>query len=253
MAKRICVFFISLMLLYGNRILAQDTLTIPLNVRAGFDISGPVMHLIGSDLVSYGAIASIDLNEQYSASLRLRYSSYSVSEYNYDFTSSGVSAVISGDYNFLKPKVSGGKYFTGLGFGYGISFYNEEASRIEYTNPWGTGSDSFSPSSHTGHFLEATPGVRTELFPGVTIGWNLVVRLLISSGAGRDLKPVWMPGFGDATSRMTTGAEYYVSVSIPYKKIRVVIKPRKELTEDEGEENPEMNPSGSSFPPGGRL
>ncbi|MCI0523121.1 MAG: DUF6048 family protein, partial [Bacteroidales bacterium] len=236
-----------------SRMVAQDTVTIPLNVRAGFDISGPVMHLIGSDLVSYGAIASVDFNEQYSASMRLRYSSYSISEYNYDFQSSGVSVVVSGDYNFLKPKVSGGKYFTGMGFGYGLSFYSQEASRIEYTNPWGTGSDSFSPSSHTGHFIEVTPGVRTELFPGVALGWNLVVRMLISSGAGRDIKPVWMPGFGDATSRMSTGAEYYVSITIPYKKIRVVIKPKKELTEEDGEENPEITPSGSSFTTGGRL
>ena len=253
MAKRTCVCFISLMLLLGGRVVAQDTVTIPLNVRAGFDISGPVMHLIGSELVSYGAIASADFNEQFSASMRLRYSSYSISEYNYDFNSSGVSAVISGDYNFLKPKVSGGKYFTGLGFGYGMSFYSQEASRIEYTNPWGTGSDSFTRSTHTGHFLEVTPGVRTELFPGVTIGWNLVLRMLISSGAGRDIKPVWMPGFGDATSRMSTGAEYYISISIPYKKIRVVIKPKKELTEAEGEESPETTSPGSSFAPGGRL
>lgn len=253
MVRRTCACFISLALFLGSSVEAQDTVTIPLNLRAGFDLSGPVMHLIGNELVSYGAMASIDLNEQYSAALRLRYSSYPISEYNYDFKSSGVSAVISGEYNFLKPKVSGGKYFTGLGLGYGLSFYTEEASRIEYTNPWGTGSDSFSPSRHTGHFIEATPGVRTELFPGVTIGWNIVIRMLISSGAGRDLKPVWMPGYGDATSRMSTGAEYYVSVSIPYKKIRVVIKPRKALTEDEEEENSDTTPSGSSFMPGGRL
>jgi hypothetical protein len=241
------------MILLGGRVGAQDTVTVPLNIRAGFDISGPVMHLIGSDLTSYGAMASLDINEQYSASLRLRYSSYSISEFNYDFKSSGVSAVISGDYNFLKPKVSGGKYFTGIGLGYGISFYSQEASRIEYTNPWGTGTDSFSLSRHTGHFIEVTPGVRTELFPGVSIGWNLVLRMLISSGAGRDIKPVWMPGFGDATSRMSTGAEYYVSITIPYKKIRVAIKPKKELTDDEGEENPDTEPSGSSFAPGSRL
>jgi hypothetical protein len=94
-------------------------------------------------------------------------------------------------------------------------------------------------SHHTGHFLEITPGVRTELFNGVTIGWNVYMRLLISAGAGKDLNPIWMPGFGDASSRMTTGAEYYVSFSIPYKKIKVIIKPKRVEEDEEGEEGTE--------------
>lgn len=252
MAKGTCVFFISLLLLAGLRTTAQDTVTLPLNLRAGFDLSGPVMKLAGSDLISYGGIVSADLNENISASVRLRYSSFLSSENSYDFMSKGVSVVAGADYNFLKPRMSAGKYFTGIGLGYGLSFYSQEASVIEYTNEWGTGSTSSPLTHHTGHFIEMTPGVRTELFPGVTIGWNLVLRMLISSGAGSDMKPVWMPGFGDATSRMSTGAEYYLSLTIPYKKIRVVIKPKKELSEDEGEEKTGVTPSGSSFSTGGR-
>jgi hypothetical protein len=81
--------------------------------------------------------------------------------------------------------------------------------------------------------MEITPGVRAELFRGVTIGWNLYMRLLLSAGAGKDLKPVWMPGYGPGTSGMTTGAEYYVSISIPYRKIKVYIKPKVRETEEE--------------------
>jgi hypothetical protein len=62
------------------------------------------------------------------------------------------------------------------------------------------------------------------------------MRLLISAGAGEDLNPIWMPGYGDATSGMTTGAEYYVSISIPYKKIKVIIKPKPAEEDEEGEE-----------------
>jgi hypothetical protein len=252
MAKRTCICFFSFLILIGSRAVSQDTVTVPLHLRAGFDLSGPVTKLITNDLISYGALASIDLNENFSVNAGMRYTSFKSSEYSYDFRSHGTSIVMGTDYCFMKPKVAAGKYYAGIGLRYGLSFYSQEALDIKYTNPWGTGESSLPLSHHTGHFIEITPGVRTELFPGVTIGWNLYMRLLISSGAGKDLKPVWMPGYGDATSGMTTGAEYYISFSIPYKKIRVIIKPKPEETTEEGEEGTETQSQTSSVP-GGRL
>lgn len=241
MAKRTCIFFISLLLLGSPSLMSQDTVTFPLHVRAGFDLSGPVMKLTGRDLISYGVLASVDMNSSLAVTAGVRYSSFSASEVIYDFDSRGLSFTAGADYNFIKADVSQGRYRAGIGLRYGLSFYSEEASMIRYTNEWGAGEASVPAGRHTGHFLELTPGVRTELFPGVTIGWNLYMRLLISAGAGKDLKPVWMPGYGAGTSGMTTGAEYYLSVSIPYKKIKVYIKPktRQSDEDEEGEENPE--------------
>jgi hypothetical protein len=218
---------------------SQDTVTIPLHFRAGFDVSGPVLHLLNNDLNSYGVLASLDLNQAISLNAGLRYTTFSSVEYNYNFSSRGASVVIGADYNFMKPKTAQGKFNAGIGLRYGLSFYSQEASDIKYTNKWGEGVSSMPLSHHTGHFLEITPGVRTELFNGVTIGWNVYMRLLISAGAGKDLNPIWMPGFGDASSRMTTGAEYYVSFSIPYKKIKVIIKPKRVEEDEEGEEGTE--------------
>jgi len=223
----------------GSRAVSQDTVTIPLHFRAGIDVSGPVMHLLNNDLNSYGVLASLDLNQAISLNAGLRYTTFSSVEYNYNFSSRGASVVIGADYNFMKPKTAQGKFDAGIGLRYGLSFYSQEASDIKYTNKWGEGVSSMPLSHHTGHFLEITPGVRTELFNGVTIGWNVYMRLLISAGAGKDLNPIWMPGFGDASSRMTTGAEYYVSFSIPYKKIKVIIKPKRVEEDEEGEEGTE--------------
>jgi hypothetical protein len=239
MAKGTCICFISLSLLIGSRAVSQDTITVPLHFRAGFDISGPIVHLLNNDLLSYGVLASIDLNQAFALDAGMRYTSFSSSEYNYNFSSRGTSVVIGADYNFMKPKTAWGKYYAGIGLRYGLSFYGQEASGIKYTNTWGEGESSMPLSHHTGHFIEITPGVRTELFNGVTIGWNVYMRLLISSGAGKDLNPIWMPGYGDATSGMTTGAEYYVSFSIPYKKIKVIIKPKPVEEDEEGGEGAE--------------
>lgn len=252
MAKLTCICFISLFLLFSGRAVSQDTVMFPLHVRAGFDLSGPVIKMVSHDLISYGALASVDLNENFAVTAGLRYSSFRSSVYSYDFSSRGLSFVAGTDYNFMKPKVAQGRYYAGIGIRYGLSFYSEEASGIMYSNPWGTGEMSIPLSRHLGHYIEITPGVRTELFKGVTIGWNLYMRLLISAGAGRDLKPVWMPGYGAATSGMTTGAEYYISVSIPYKKIRVITKPKTVETE-EGEEGGETGVQPTSVRSGGRL
>lgn len=235
MVKRTCIFFISFILSGSAAVLSQDTVTVPLHVRAGFDVSGPVMDLIGRDLTSYGMAGSVDMNSSVAITAGIRYSSFSASKVIYDFKSKGLSFTAGVDYNFMKANAAQGKYYAGIGMRYGLSFYNEEASMIRYTNEWGTGEASVPAGMHTGHFLEITPGVHTELFPGVTIGWNLYMRVLISAGAGKDLKPVWMPGYGAGTSGMTTGAEYYVSFSIPYRKIKVYIKPKIRDSEEEDE------------------
>jgi len=236
MAKGTCICFISLFLLMGNRAVSQDTVTIPLHFRAGLDISGPILHFLNDDIITYGVLGSMDLNQAISLNAGLRYTTFSAVEYNYNFSSHGTSVVIGADYNFMKPRAAQGRYYAGIGLRYGLSFYSQEASDIKYTNKWGEGVSSMPLSHHTGHFFEITPGVRAELFNGVTIGWNVYMRLLISAGAGKDLNPIWMPGFGDSSSRMTTGAEYYVCFSIPYKKIKVIIKPKREEEDEEGDE-----------------
>lgn len=254
MAGRTCICFISLFLVIGSGAAAQDTVTVPLHVRAGFDLSGPVMQMLDKELISYGISASADINSALSVTGGIRYSDFRTSGYSYDFMSRGISITAGPDYNFIKANTSGGRYYAGIGIRYGLSFYSEEATVIRYNNEWGAGESSVPLSRHTGHFLEITPGVRTELFPWMTIGWNLYMRLLISAGAGKDLKPVHMPGYGPGTKGMATGAEYYISFSIPYKKIKVTIKPKTQQSDDE--ENPEGTPAQTpSFRPGsgGRL
>ena len=249
MARRTCIFFISLFLLAETVAFSQDTVTVPLHVRAGFDLSGPVMKLVNNDLISYGILGSADINSSIAASAGFRYSSFNSSEVLYNFRSRGLSFTAGVDYNFIKANVSQGKYYAGIGLRYGLSFYSEEASMLRYTNVWGAGEASVPLERHTGHFLEITPGVRTQLLPGVTVGWNLYMRLLISAGAGRDLKPVWMPGYGPGTKGMSTAAEYYVSISIPYRKIKVYIKPKvrdSDEEETEGENTGNTNVTGTS-------
>jgi hypothetical protein len=54
--------------------------------------------------------------------------------------------------------------------------------------------------------------------------------MLLSAGTGRDLRPVYFPGYGNGTKSLVTGMSYYFVVNIPYKKINVIRK--KEVPEE---------------------
>jgi hypothetical protein len=59
----------------------------------------------------------------------------------------------------------------------------------------------------------------------MTIGWSLTLKKLISSGTSQDLKPLYLPGYGAGAKSVSTGINYYLIFTIPYKKIKVIIKP----------------------------
>jgi hypothetical protein len=72
--------------------------------------------------------------------------------------------------------------------------------------------------------------VRAEIFDHFSIGWSISLRMLIYSGTGKDLKAVYIPGFGNVAKTITTGLNYYIVWNIPYKKINVILK--KEVKEE---------------------
>jgi hypothetical protein len=98
------------------------------------------------------------------------------------------------------------------------------------TDYWGTTSSSITAKTNWGHFVEVSPGVRTEIFNHFSIGWSISLRMLLYSGAGKDLRPVYFPGFGNGTKTFSTGLSYYIVWNIPYKKINAILK--KEVKED---------------------
>jgi len=50
--------------------------------------------------------------------------------------------------------------------------------------------------------------------------------------------PIYFPGFGNGTKRVSTALNYFIVWNIPYKKIKVILKKEvKEDTEDNGDIN----------------
>ncbi|HNX67321.1 MAG TPA: DUF6048 family protein [Bacteroidales bacterium] len=246
MAKATYVFIISLFIFASAGVAAQDTIMVPLHLRVGVDIARPAGYFINKDLKSFGLQGSFEFSERLAVTGGTIFSHYSVNKETYDYKSQGMTFTLGPDFNLMKPKLSEGKNFIGFGIHYGISFYSHETPRMEYTNAWGTETTSIPSSSHVGHFIEVTPGVRTEVFPGVTMGWNLSLRMLLSDGTKSNLKPVNMPGFGDCSSRVSSGISYFISITIPYHTKRIIIKPREEEEEEEEPAKNEETESGFS-------
>jgi len=243
---RTFTYSISLLFLLGCFITpaeAQDTIPFPLKIRIGVEASGPAIYYTNKNVLNEEVFLAVDLNEKRSAFLSVGYMNYKYNQYNYQYLNKGSFMRIGMDFNLLKPDKSQGKYFAGVGLRYGISRFTSETPFIEKLNYWGTTTASLPRSTYWGHFIEFSPGIRTEIFKNISLGWSVSMRMLLYSGTGKDLRPVNFPGFGDGTKTITTAMSYYVVINIPYKKIKAVL--RKEAPE-ETDDTKDTGTSGSN-------
>jgi hypothetical protein len=254
--RRICAYFISIpaiILSSLSQVKCQDTLLIPLKINAGIEIMGPVTYFIDKNTLRLEGYVSVDLNEKWAAAMNLGYLDYEYSQYNYIYLTNGFFIRAGADFSILKPKKSLGKYWGGIGLRYGLSRYQWEVPEFSQSNYWGE-SKSFIPLDKSwGHFLEVSPGMRAEIFRNFSVGWSVSLRMLLYTGTGNDVKPIYFPGFGNAEKRFSTGFSYFIVWNIPYKKIRVItIKEEPEEESEEYDDTQEQNGSGETGNPGSR-
>jgi hypothetical protein len=243
--RRISVYFTSLLIIItAGNLIAQDTVLFPLKLRAGIDIAGPGIYLSDKNNLSMEGYFSFDKSEKMAFVLEAGYLNYKYSQYNYDYKSRGIFARLGVDFNLLKPEMSLGKYWAGIGLRYGISLFNSETPFFKSENYWGSVNSSIPAKKAMGHFIEVSPGVKTEIFRNFSMGWTVRMKLLISGGGGRDLTPVYFPGYGNGGKRTAAGISYFITWNIPYKTKTVITKP--EPVEEEPEETSAQE-SGSNF------
>lgn len=235
--RRISEYSISLLLfLTASNLFAQDTVFFPLKLRVGVDIAGPGIYLSDKNNLNLEGYFSFDKSEKMAYVTEVGYLNYKYSQYNYDYASKGIYARIGVDFNLLKPETSKGKYWAGIGLRYGISLFNSETPSFQYENYWGTVVASLPSKKSIGHFLEVAPGVKTEIFRNFSMGWTIRLKLLISGGEGKDLRPIYFPGYGNGGKRTAAGISYFLTWNIPYKTKTVITKPEvpEETEEPEG-------------------
>jgi hypothetical protein len=207
-----------------------DSVDFPLNIRAGMEVTGPLIYFTNKNLFNAEFYASVDLNERHTVFLGGGISDFAYSQYNYEYKSSGFYLKTGVDFNLLKPQTSSGKYWGGIGIRYGLSSFRSETPSFWHENYWGRTISSLPESSYLGHYIEIAPGFRAEMFSHFSMGWSISLRRLLFSSAGRDLRPIYFPGFGPGANQYSAGIGYYFTWNIPYKTIRV-----KAITDKEPE------------------
>jgi len=225
--RRTYVYFTSLLILVNSGTLnAQDTVRFPLKVRVGIDFVGPGSYLWDKkNNFNLEGYISLDRSEKMAYVIEGGHLNYKYSQYNYDYQAKGIFIRAGVDFNLLKPDVSSGKYWAGLGLRYGLSSYSSETTSFQYKNYWDSVTSSVPRRTSMGHFLEVVPGVRTELFRNLSIGWSIRLKFLISAGGGKDLRPIYFPGYGTGSKAVNVGINYYLIWSIPFKIKTVITKP----------------------------
>ena len=250
--RRIYVYIISILALAnaGSAMAQQpaaaeppDTVIMPLAVTVAADISGPVIYFTNKNNLNAEGFVSTDLNEKKSLFIGGGFSKYSYSQYNYAYSTGGAFFKGGLDFNLLKPQVTMGKYWAGIGLHYGVSIFSYKIPEISNTNYWGTTSLFVPSQSHLGHFVEASGGFRSQLFGSFRIGWSVSIRKMIYSGGDKDTRPIYIPGYGLASKSFTTGINYFLIWNFKYKTIRVLIK--KEAPEEPDDTETEENKGGN--------
>jgi hypothetical protein len=196
---------------------AQDSLSFPLKIRFGADVYGPVNYYTNKKVFSVEGYLSVDIDTQRAVVAEAGYLDFSYDQYNYKYLSKGTFGRVGVDFNLIRRKNSMGKYYAGIGLRYGFSIFTSETPFFTQNNYWGDASGSVPRSRHLAHFIEASPGIRTEIFRNFSIGWTVRLRILLYSGTTKDNKAISIPGYGDATKSFSPGINYYLIWSIPYK------------------------------------
>lgn len=217
--KRISAYFFSLFILSGIcSTSAQDSISIRRSVKIGADIFGPAYYFTDRNIFAAEGFFSFDIDTARAVVVEAGYLDYKYSQYNYTYLNKGFFMRMGIDFNLLQPETSMGKYYAGIGLRYGISGFRSEVPSFKDDNYWGTVYGSVPPDTYLAHFVEASPGIRTELFRNFIIGWSVRLRILIWSGTGKDNKSIYIPGYGNGTRSFSPGINYYLIWNIPLRK-----------------------------------
>jgi len=234
--RRTYVYFISLLFILFSSLIqvdAQDTILIPLKIKVGLEVSGPAIYFSDKNILNTEGYIAVDINEKLSVVLGAGYLNYKYSQYNYEYLNNGKFLRTGVDFNLLNPDKSLGKYWAGIGLRYGLSVFTSEVPSFQQENYWGTTSSSIAKKTNWGHFVEVSPGVRAEVFRNFSMGWTISLRMLLYTGTGKDLRPIYFPGFGSGGKTVSKGINYFIVWNIPYKKINVIMKKEvPEVSED---------------------
>lgn len=204
----------------------EVTVAVPAGIRVGLDLSRIVVHFFQP----YRTDVTVNLDARYRDRIYfasdLSYNKTSHSDDNYTYRSSGISATLGANYNFLKKQVPKEDFMIYGGARYGIAVYNYEVPEYHIASEyWGDYSGSVPKTSQMAHWFELTVGIKVEVLKNFYLGWSLHERILLSRNvSGQDFPPLVIPGYGKGYKNSSFDVQYTVSYLFPLYKVKQAIK-----------------------------
>ena len=218
MMKNISSFIFSLLLLMSVDTLGQDTLR-TYGPRFGIDLAR--FATLFTSPKQIGAEASVDF-EMYKnifPVFELGYNSIALDQESYKYSEYGVYGRVGIDYNLLPIKDRSVHHSIFVGARYGLSRFKHQAENIISPNIyWGDYYLDEYINSVTGHWMEITGGVKTELVNNLFMGWTIRAKFLLSKGKNEVMSPYLIPGYGKGNSNSVFGLSYTIMYKIPLLK-----------------------------------
>ncbi|MBA4321511.1 MAG: hypothetical protein C0408_01705, partial [Odoribacter sp.] len=85
---------------------AQDSIKVPLHIRAGLDIVGPVSYFADRNNLTLEGFVVLERDSKKSYVFEAGYQNFSYSQYNYSYLSKGVFLRCGIDFNLLQPIIT---------------------------------------------------------------------------------------------------------------------------------------------------
>ncbi len=201
-------------------------MAVPAGLRVGLDLSRFVVHAFQP----YRTDVTVNLDARFRDRLYfasdLSYNRTSHKDTNYTYRSSGLSATLGVNYNFLKKQVPKENFMIYGGARYGLAFYNYEVPEYHvYSSYWGKYTGSVPKTSQLAHWFELTVGIRVEVLKNFYLGWSLHERILLSRNVSKqDFPPLVIPGYGKGNKNSSFDMQYSVAYLIPLYKVKQAVR-----------------------------
>ncbi len=135
----------------------------------------------------------------------------------YEYHSNGMYTKLGFDYDIFIVDEPGNNDNILIGLRYGFAWQNHESPRATIIDDyWGSYDTSISNYSVTSHWLEASVGLRTQLFNNFYMSWYIAVKKRLYVHNDELLEPYKIPGYGTYSNYLNLGFAFQVEYLVPW-------------------------------------
>lgn len=117
--------------------------------------------------------------------------------------------------------------FFGLRYGIG-PIRRDVATYTIIDSVWGNVQGTTPAANALAHWAELTGGIKVELLPNLMAGWNLRGRFLLNETSFRELRPVFIAGYGRGDKSMVLDFNVFISYGIRWGAKADIVKPEEQ-------------------------